>query len=132
MCTPQYSLNDIYRRMITIIGEYLQVMGFLDLKLEGKQFDRVNMSYFFFLPWHFFITCKCTYLNNININIPVCWIFDFFHSNIPGMLCIPLTRFQMNKLDFFLSKACGSIDIVLSFKILIFWKYVYGEFYHFL
>lgn len=45
--------------------------------------------------------------------------FDFFHSNIPGMLCIPLTRFQMNKLDFFLSKACGSIDIVLSFKILI-------------
>lgn len=51
MCTPQYSLNDIYRRMITIIGEYLQVMGFLDLKLEGKQFDRVNMSYlnnFFF------------------------------------------------------------------------------------
>lgn len=40
MCTPQYSLNDIYRRMITIIGEYLQVMGFLDLKLEGKQFDR--------------------------------------------------------------------------------------------
>lgn len=40
MCTPQYSLNDIYRRMMTVIGEYLQVMGFLDLKLEGVQFDR--------------------------------------------------------------------------------------------
>lgn len=47
MCTPEYSLNDIYRRMMTIIGEYLQVMGFLDLKLEGVQFDRVNRSYFF-------------------------------------------------------------------------------------
>lgn len=54
MCTPQFSLNDIYRRMITIIGEYLQVMGFLDLKLEGKQFDRVNMSFFFFFPLAFF------------------------------------------------------------------------------
>lgn len=38
----------------------------------------------------------------------------------------------MNKLDFFLSKVCGFIDIVLFFKILIFWKYVYGEFYYFL
>lgn len=87
MCTPQYSLNDIYRRMITIIGEYLQVMGFLDLKLEGKQFDRVNMSYFF-------ITCKCTYLNNININIPVCWIYVYhiliFFIQIYQVCCVSL------------------------------------------
>ncbi|XP_048777069.1 xaa-Pro aminopeptidase 3-like isoform X2 [Ostrea edulis] len=36
MCTPEYSLNEIYRKMMAVLGEYVQTLGFMDTKLEGQ------------------------------------------------------------------------------------------------
>jgi Xaa-Pro aminopeptidase len=36
MCTPEYSLNQIYRKMMAVIEEYIQALGFMDTKLEGQ------------------------------------------------------------------------------------------------
>ncbi|XP_062597488.1 xaa-Pro aminopeptidase 3-like [Saccostrea cucullata] len=36
MCTPEYSINDIYRKMMKIVGEYVQVLGPMDLAVKGK------------------------------------------------------------------------------------------------
>ena len=46
MCTPENSLNDIYDKMMRIIGECVQVMGFLDHNLNGKQFYLVKCIFF--------------------------------------------------------------------------------------